>query len=235
MPAMIASSTWAVQMLLVAFSRRMCCSRVWRARRKAGLPWASLRDADDAAGHLAGVFGLGGHEGGVRAAEAHRDAEALGGADGDVRAEFAGRLDEREREQVGGDDDQGAGGVGLRRLSARSRRCGRRCRDIARGRRRGRSLEVVGFGCGSPTTTSMPSDSARVRDDGDGLRMAVVGDEEALRARRSTRRWHMAIASAAAVASSSSEALARGRPVRSATIVWKLSSASRRPWEISAW
>jgi hypothetical protein len=45
----------------------------------------------------------------------------------------------------------------------------------------------------------------------------------------------MCIASAAAVASSRSDALASGRPVRSATIVWKLSSASRRPCEISAW
>ena len=33
MLAMLASSTWAVQMLLVAFSRRMCCSRVCMARR----------------------------------------------------------------------------------------------------------------------------------------------------------------------------------------------------------
>ena len=45
----------------------------------------------------------------------------------------------------------------------------------------------------------------------------------------------MFIASAAAVASSSSEALATGRPVRSATIVWKFSSASSRPCEISDW
>ncbi len=44
----------------------------------------------------------------------------------------------------------------------------------------------------------------------------------------------MATASAAAVASSSSEALAIGRPVRSATIVWKFSSASSRPCAISA-
>jgi len=43
------------------------------------------------------------------------------------------------------------------------------------------------------------------------------------------------MASAAAVASSSSDAFAMGRPVRSATIVWKLSSASSRPWAISAW
>jgi hypothetical protein len=43
------------------------------------------------------------------------------------------------------------------------------------------------------------------------------------------------IASAAAVASSSSEALATGSAVRSATTVWKLSRASSRPCAISAW
>ncbi len=45
----------------------------------------------------------------------------------------------------------------------------------------------------------------------------------------------MAIASAAAVPSSSTDALASSIPVRSATIVWKLSSASSRPWLISGW
>ena len=49
------------------------------------------------------------------------------------------------------------------------------------------------------------------------------------------RRRAIVIASVAAVGSSSSEALVTGRPVSSATIVWKLSSASRRPWLISAW
>ena len=48
-------------------------------------------------------------------------------------------------------------------------------------------------------------------------------------------RRHMAMASAAAVDSSSSDALANSIPVRSQTMVWKLSSASRRPWEISGW
>ena len=43
------------------------------------------------------------------------------------------------------------------------------------------------------------------------------------------------IASAAAVASSSIEAPAIAMPVRSQTMVWKLTSASRRPCEISAW
>ena len=49
------------------------------------------------------------------------------------------------------------------------------------------------------------------------------------------RRRAIAIASAAAVGSSSSDAFAISIPVRSLTIVWKLRSASRRPWEISGW
>ena len=44
-----------------------------------------------------------------------------------------------------------------------------------------------------------------------------------------------AMASAAAVASSSSEAFATGNAVRSSITVWKLSSASSRPWLISGW
>ena len=48
-------------------------------------------------------------------------------------------------------------------------------------------------------------------------------------------RCSIVIASAAAVASSSSDALATSIPVRSLTIVWKLRSASRRPCAISAW
>ena len=50
-----------------------------------------------------------------------------------------------------------------------------------------------------------------------------------------TDRRASVIASAAAVASSSMEALAMSMPVRSVTMVWKLTSASMRPWLISAW
>ena len=46
--------------------------------------------------------------------------------------------------------------------------------------------------------------------------------------------WAMCMPSAAAVASSSSEALAMSSPVRSMIICWKLISASMRPCEISA-
>ena len=48
-------------------------------------------------------------------------------------------------------------------------------------------------------------------------------------------RRHSVIASAAAVASSSIDALAIAMPVRSQTIVWKFTSASSRPCEISGW
>ncbi|OQC13293.1 MAG: hypothetical protein BWX79_01049 [Alphaproteobacteria bacterium ADurb.Bin100] len=50
-----------------------------------------------------------------------------------------------------------------------------------------------------------------------------------------TERRASVIASAAAVASSSMDALAIAMPVRSVTMVWKLTKASMRPWEISAW
>ena len=43
------------------------------------------------------------------------------------------------------------------------------------------------------------------------------------------------MASATAVGSSRSEEPATGRAVRSSTIVWKFSSASSRPCEISGW
>ncbi|MDT4851554.1 hypothetical protein FQZ97_857380 [compost metagenome] len=50
-----------------------------------------------------------------------------------------------------------------------------------------------------------------------------------------TERLASVIASAAAVASSSMDALAMAMPVRSVTMVWKFTSASMRPCEISAW
>ena len=93
---MLASNAWAVQMLLVAFSRRICCSRVWSARRRAGRAARIFGDADDAAGHLAFESVARGEERGVRSAVTQRHAETLGAADGDVRAEFAGRFEQSQ-------------------------------------------------------------------------------------------------------------------------------------------
>ncbi len=79
----------------------------------------------------------------------------------------------------------------------------------------------------------MPSGSARVASTA-----SVCGRQSAsarkIRPFPADRRASV-IASAAAVASSSSEAPATGSAVRSSTTVWKVSSASRRPWDISGW
>lgn len=86
----------------------------------------------------------------------------------------------------------------------------------------------------SATTTSTPIGSARVSI------TAMVWGRASASIRKTppltlpTRRASD-MASAAAVPSSSREAPEVGRPVRSATTVWKFSSASRRPCEISGW
>ncbi len=80
----------------------------------------------------------------------------------------------------------------------------------------------------------MPSASARVRTTaivcGNVSSSTMNLGPSPLVARRAS-----CMASAAAVDSSSSEAPATSRPVRSVIIVWKFSSASSRPWEISGW
>lgn len=70
-------------------------------------------DPDQAAGQAARELVADGHIAGVRAAEAHGDAEALRGADRDVRAQLAGRGEQRQRQQIGGDGDDRAQPVRL--------------------------------------------------------------------------------------------------------------------------
>jgi hypothetical protein len=85
---------------------------------------------------------------------------------------------------------------------------------------------------GSPTIRLQPSGSARVRSTASvcGCTSASTkNDFDFAGAARSAS----AMASAAAVPSSSSEALATSSPVRSQIMVWKLNSASSRPWLIS--
>ena len=69
------------------------------------------RDADHAPRHLARVRAAGGEERGVRPAVAERHAEALRVADHHVGVHLAGRGQQRQGEQVGGDHDQCAGRV----------------------------------------------------------------------------------------------------------------------------
>ena len=84
-----------------------------------------------------------------------------------------------------------------------------------------------------PVTSLIPSGSALV------ARTASVCGRQSASARNTlplpVARRASVIASAAAVASSSMDAPATGSPVRSSTMVWKFSSASSRPCEISGW
>ncbi len=93
-----------------------------------GIAGVVLGHAHEAARHLAFEGVLGGEEPRVRPAEAERHAETLRGADGDVRTKFAGRPEQREREQVGGRDGERAGGVGggeeIRKVMHAARRVG---------------------------------------------------------------------------------------------------------------
>ena len=233
--ATTASSTCAVQMLLVAFSRRMCCSRRLQREPQRDVPGIVSRHTDEATRQRARVRRLRRDEPGVRAAEAERDAEPLCRSDDDVRALFARGRDEAAGEEVGRDHrrarrrparglDERASGPGSRPSStgsARARRTARRHRAIR--------------AAASPTSTTMPSGSARVC-----TTAIVCGWQPASTTNRSeaedgASRRAIAIASAAAVGSSRSEAFASSIPVRSLTIVWKLSNASSRPCEISGW
>ena len=92
-------------MLEVALSRRMCCSRVCRARRYARRPSASTETPTRRPAGAARARRHG-HVAGVQAAVEQRDAEALRGADDDVGAERAECLEHGEGEQVGGDHER---------------------------------------------------------------------------------------------------------------------------------
>ena len=232
--AITARSTCAVQMLEVAFSRRMCCSRVCRASRRAGLPGRVDRDPHQTARQRPLVLLAGGHETGVGTAEPERNAEPLGRADHGVGAQVARGLEQ-------------AAGRGGR---WRPRRIRPTRVDRARPRARWSRIAPLlpGYDSSTPNTDVGVEIGLGVADDDldaqglgagadhlDGLGVGVGVDEEGVRRLGRTARRAMVIASAAAVASSRSEALARSRPARSETIVWKLRSASSRPCEISGW
>ena len=88
--AITASSTCAVQMLLVAFSRRMCCSRVCRERRIRLRPVGVDRHAHQSTRQLPFESLTHCQVPGVRAAEAERNPEPLRRSGHDVRTQRAG-------------------------------------------------------------------------------------------------------------------------------------------------
>ena len=168
---------------------------------------------DEAAGQGPLEAGADAHVAGVRAAEAHRHAEALAGADRDVGAPLPRRRRQGEGEQVGGRGDQRAGLVGGARPARASRAARRRRRGTARARRRRRGRRPRRAGRrpsrrrrGRPRRRSRPSGLARVcmtaRVCGKTCRSTSSTASAAALLERRIR----VIASAAAVPSSSSDA-----------------------------
>ena len=70
-----------------------------------------VRNADETSGHVTFVLIARREIGGVRPAESERNTETLRAADGNIGAKFSGRFQQRERENVGGDDHERAGVV----------------------------------------------------------------------------------------------------------------------------
>ena len=191
-----------------------------------------LGHADDAAREEPGELLLHREEGGVRSAVAHGNAEALRVAHRDVRAQLTRRGEHGEREEIGGHR-------GVRALGVDPVEEGGEVLDQPIGRRvlhqRAEDLggEVEGAGLRRPPP-GCRARRPRVRTTSSvcGWTLSETKNASCPGFASASKRC---IASAAAVPSSSSEAFATGNPVRSMTIVWKLSSASRRPWEISGW
>ena len=136
------------------------------------------RHADQAAGQLPAQVIADRQVRGVRAAVEQRHAEPLGGAERDVGAEFARRLQQGERQDVGGHRHLGAGRVrGLddrgqvAHLTARARVLQQHAEDAAevggRGDRRDPQLDAERLGPGPQHVK--------------GLRQAVgVGEEDSI-------------------------------------------------------
>ena len=208
----------------------MCCSRVCKARRKATRPPAVLGHADQAARQCPHQRLPRCDESGMGASEGHRNSEALRRTDGDVGPVRTGRGKQSEGEQISDDGNQGPGLVS---------RCDRRPMvddRSARARIRQERSERLGEVEVGRSWRPSPRCRAARRASGPPRSFADGSPRRPRRpsGRHGPRRRHIVIASAAAVPSSSSEALAISRPVRSDTMVWKVRSISRRPWEISA-
>jgi len=231
---MTARRTCAVQMFDVALSRRMCCSRVPRASRIAGFAVDILGNTDEAAGHLALELVFRCKKAGVRSAKAHGYAEALGRADRDVGAKFAGRSQQGQCEQIRRDDGESASGVRRREESFEimDRSAGVRvlyehaetvCPDLV--------IAVV------PTTTATSSGLARVRTMSIvcGWQCSEIKNSRCGPAAPSASRWHIIIASAAAVPSSSIEAFGNRESSEVGYDRLEIQQRLESALEISAW
>ena len=148
-----------------------------RAERETQRGFAAriFRHADDAAGHLAFKFIARGEERRVRSAVAERHAEALRTADSDVRAKFARRLDERERQQIRGDGEHRASSVDFFR---EARIIVNRAERVGILHERTKNFLGEGKGFVIADDDFNPKRLRAGANDFDVLRMAVFGNEE---------------------------------------------------------
>ena len=137
-----------------------------------------LRHADEPPGHSALEFIARGEERGVRSTVAKRHAETLRVPYHDVRAPFTWRVKQSQRQQIGGDDDQRAGSVGLLYERAVIVEIAVRRRVLEQHR------EERGALCREAERLMVPDDygdanGGRARaDDFDRLRVTGIGDEQ---------------------------------------------------------
>ena len=197
------------------------------------------READDPARRLADERLARREKRRVRPAVAERHAEPLRVADDGVGAHLAGRHQQRQREQIGRDGDERPGGVRAFDDRPQIASLRRAIVGILQQQAERAVSTSAATPARSPISSRMSSGSARPRSTS-----SVCGKQ-----RSDTRntlswpagaffvcsRWNIVIASAAAVPSSRSDAVAMSMPVRSFTTVWKFSSDSSRPCAISAW
>ncbi|MNE07080.1 hypothetical protein D3C80_996870 [compost metagenome] len=118
---------------------------------------------------------LDGHIGRMRAAVTDRNAKTLRGADGDIRTHFARRLQQRQRQEIGGD---GGDGAGLMQAGNQAREIA----DMAVGARilEDRAEHIDGIEIGERVADDhLPAERGSTGlDQRDGLRVAIGIDKE---------------------------------------------------------
>ena len=208
-----------VQMLDVARSRRMCCSRVCSASRRQADRWRRRWPPTMRPGSW-------------RSKPLHRQERRVARRTPSARRTVA-RIPpqhrhpypraHRSRTAPGGRRSPSAAPPPVHlatALRSRLRRSGRMPTSTPKQSRRAARPATVPADAGAPMGSAWSGRTASV---------CGIRSRSTAKVSPPTRWKPVAIASAAAVGSSTSEALATGRPVRSATNVWNVSRPSRRP------
>ncbi len=231
----MASNAWAVQILEVAFSRRMCCSRVCSARRSATAPCASRETPTSRPGISR-----------LSASRVARKAACGPPKPIGTPKRCAEPTTMSAPIAPGGRSSTRASGSAATMASAPAR-CAASisaersrtspvlpgyCRTTAKGL----AAVIPATSPGAKSSSTIPCAARRVASTARlcGWRSAATATRSPSRASRAGRAARaMCTASAIAVASSSSEALAISMPESSMIRVWKASRSSSLPCAIS--